>query len=77
MYCAFSMWQNLPWTDYTVINKPVETHISICSSQLKHALFTAEQDTVLCQQLQPLTYAEAALSWTTALWKVAPDSKGK
>lgn len=33
--------QNPPLTDYTEINKPVETDISICSFQLKHALFRA------------------------------------
>lgn len=33
--------QNLPLTDHTEINKPVETNISICSFQLKHALFIA------------------------------------
>lgn len=67
--------QNLPLTDYTEINKPVETSISICSFQLKHALFMGVEPLLeykktkspLSIPLQPLTYAEAALCGTTAL----------
>lgn len=67
--------QNLPLTDYTAINKPVETNGSICSFQLKHALFITvkplpeynKTESPLSTLLQPHTYAEAAHCGTTAL----------
>lgn len=77
--------QNLPLTDYTAINEPVETDVSICSFQLKHALFITVKhlpeynkiESPLSTLLQPHTDAVAALCGTTALCKMFPDSKGK